>query len=246
MKELVELKVFTESYTDKLYRDIKVTGNLDSYYQDKFPYEERYPKGSTNLFLPKDFDLDPNLTDIENSIALYENLKLNETQASDPRLWTYLTHVHFWHYMRKRWPLEEVRVGDEPTSRVIDRYLLVNPRLESLARNGLARLWWYAHLTVDESREDKYHLTRILVSKADLAAGMLERMFGVNRNMRTAVLEFLEENEDILANEDLRRKLLRNFNLYGGTKILPMLPVSELKRVLNNIKPSIIKKETMA
>lgn len=234
----IELKVFTESYTDKLYRDVKTTNNLDNYYKEKFPYEERFPKGNTNIFISNEFDLNPDKTDLENSILLYEELKLTETQASDARFWTYLSHVVFWKYMRKRWALEDVRKGDNPMGRVIDRYLLVNPRLESLTRNGVSRLWWYAHLTKDEKRIENYELTKILLSRAEVAVGILERTIGININMRTAILEFLKEHNEILSKEDLTRELLRTFNLYGGTKILPLLEIQEIKKILEYIKPA--------
>src|SRR3972149_3875460 len=39
----------------------------------------------------------------ENSVSLHRALdKLDRTMASDIRLWTYLTHIHFWNYMQKR------------------------------------------------------------------------------------------------------------------------------------------------
>jgi len=234
----IELKVFTESYTDTLYRNVKNIGELDNYYKDLFPYEERFPKGGTNLFIGEDFQLDSEKSDLENSILLYEELNLNETQASDPRLWTYLTHVVFWKYMRKRWALENVKKGDSPIGRVIDRYLLINPRLESLTRNGISRLWWYAHLTKDTKRSDHYELTKVLLSRAEVAVGVLERTIGINQNMRIAILEFLKENDRILGNEDLTRLLLRTFNLYGGTKVLPLLEVKEIKKILEHIKPA--------
>lgn len=235
---VIELKVFTEAYTDKLYRNVKVTGNADNYYQENFPYEERFPKGSTNLFLSSDFNLDSDKSDLENSILLYEQLSLNETQASDPRLWTYLSHVTFWKYMRKRWALENVRKGDNPIGRVIDRYLLINPRLESLTRNGISRLWWYAHLTIDKTRSDNYELTKILLTRADIPVGILERTIGINQNMRIALLEFLKEHNEILSDEDLTRELLRAFNLFGGAKILPLLEVGRLKQILEYINPA--------
>lgn len=234
----IELKVFTESYTDKLYRELKSTVNSENYLKDAFPYEDRFPKGGTNIFIREDFNLDPAKSDLENSILLYNELMLNETQASDPRLWTYLSHVVFWKYMRKRWALEDVRKNDNPLSRIIDRYLLINPRLESLTRNGISRLWWYAHLTKDDSRKDSFELTKVLLTRAEIPVGILERTIGINTNMRTAILEFLKENNDILLNEDLTRKLLRELNLYGGTKMLPLLEIQELKNILYLIKPA--------
>jgi hypothetical protein len=238
MNKKIELKIFTESYTDTLYRNVKNIGDFDNYYKDLFPYEERFPKGSTNLFISENFQLNPDKPDLENCILLYEELSLNETQASDPRLWTYLSHVVFWKYMRKRWALENVKRGDSPVGRVIDRYLLINPRLESLTRNGISRLWWYAHLTKDSKRQDPYELTKILLSRAEVAVGILERAIGINQNMRTAILEFLKENDQILINEDLTRLLLRTFNLYGGTKVLPLLEISDIKKILDYIKPA--------
>jgi hypothetical protein len=140
--------------------------------------------------------------------------------------------------MRKRWPLEGVRKGDNPMGRLIDRYLLVNPKLESLTRNGISRLWWYAHLTKDQNRSDNYELTKVLLSRAEVAVGILERTIGINVNMRIAILEFLKENKEILSDEDLTRELLRTFNLYGGTKVLPLLDIQEIKKILKYIKPA--------
>ena len=51
----IELRVFTESYTDKLHRDVKSTDNIENYLKDLFPYEVRFPKGSTNIFIKRRF-----------------------------------------------------------------------------------------------------------------------------------------------------------------------------------------------
>jgi hypothetical protein len=48
------------------------------------------------------------LCDLENTRVLYTALRhLTPLQASDPRLWTYMTHVTHWEYMRVRWPIEQ-------------------------------------------------------------------------------------------------------------------------------------------
>jgi hypothetical protein len=236
-----EIKIFTESYIEKLSRDVKSTQNVDNYYSESFPCDERHPKGNSNVYLDLNVKLNPAQSaeaDLESSIKLYEALEINETQASDPRLWTYLSHVTFWSYMRKRWALENVRQNDSPIGRVNDRYILTTPGLESLSRHGIARLWWYAHLTIDTNRNDKYELTKILLKRAEISVGILERVVGTNYNTRTAILEFLKENEEILINENLTRSLLKAFNLFGGIKILPILEVPELKEILNRIRPA--------
>jgi hypothetical protein len=90
--------------------------------------------------------------------------------------------------MKNRWPLDDL---ENPKNRIIDRYHLKYLKLESLTRNGISRLWWYVHLTIDLKRNDKFELTRTLLSRADLSVGILERALGSNRNIRIGLLEFL-------------------------------------------------------
>ena len=47
----------------------------------------------------------------------------------------------------------------------------------ALTRSGMARLWWYAHLTDDPVRPGPYELTRVLLSDLDWAQSVLERNF---------------------------------------------------------------------
>lgn len=234
-KNKTEVRVFLSGYVDKLYRDAASTNNFDNYKLEKFPYEEKFPKGSTEIYLPADFILDSAKSELENSIALYEAMKdLSETQASDERLWSYLTHVVFWDYMRERWP-----VGDS-LGRVKDRYFLRTKSIETLTRNGIARLWWYAHLTYDPSRKNPYELTEILLSRADLSVGITERALGSNPNIRIALLEFLKNNPAIAANEDKTRDLMKGLNLAGGVRNLPFLEILEIKEVLDQVKATLL------
>jgi len=239
-----EIRLFTSDYINQLQRKVEVHKETENYINDKFPWEKKFPKGSAGIFLPEDFkfkmpDDKRNLFDLENSILLYENLiGMDETKASDPRLWTYLTHVIFWNYMRKRWPVEGV---ENPTGRIIDRYHMKYLKLESLVRNGISRLWWYTHLTIDEKRKDKYEITRVLLSKADITVGIMERTFGSNKNIRIALLEFLSKNPAITEKEDMWRDLFIQINILGGVKNLPFLTIDEIEKNLIRIKEEILK-----
>jgi len=235
----IEIKVFQQSYIDKLFRETLATNNFENYKLDRFPFEEKFPKGSTGIFISEGLVLDADKSDLENSKVIYEAFKtLNETQASDERLWTYLTHVTFWKYMRERWAMEKPAEGKE-VGRLKDRYFLRNINIESLTRNGISRLWWFPHLTYDEKRSNPYELTEILLSRADLSTGIVERGFGSNRNIRTALLEFLKDNPAISTNEDKTREVYKGLNLVGGVRNLPFLEVAELKEVLEQVKASI-------
>lgn len=224
-----QLPVFTENYTARLYRNLNNPEDLKKYYYDEFPYMENYPRGDSGIFLDDTFQLEPDKSDYENSIALYQNLELNETQASDKRLWTYLTHVRFWNYMVKKWSIDGI---EKPIGRIKNRYFLNTVNIESLSRNGISRLWWYAHLTKDINRKAPYELTKILLSRQDIAVGIFERRLGSICNVRNGLLEYLKNNPVIARSEDKTRELIKYINLVGGVKNLSMLTFKEVMGIL--------------
>ena len=102
-------------------------------------------------------------TDFQNAKIVFEAFKnkLNPVQASDLRLWAYLAHVQHWEYMSHRWkidiPDEEDDEGSEerkksPREKMIDRvktrYFFGDSRGKAFVRQGIARLYWSAYLTV--------------------------------------------------------------------------------------------------
>ena len=108
-------------------------------------------------------------------------------------------------------------------------------KLESLVRNGISRLWWFVHLTIDDKRQDKYELTKVLTSKQDIIVGILERTFGSNENIRFALLDFLKQNPDVAEKEDKWRELFKQTNLLGGVKNLPFLSKDDIFNNLTKI-----------
>src|ERR1035438_1672416 len=66
--------------------------------------------------------------DLDNAIRAHKALpELTRLQARDPRLWTRLTHLDLWPYMRRRWPIEyyQKRDGDKVAAgRVLERYFV--------------------------------------------------------------------------------------------------------------------------
>lgn len=91
----IEVPLFTINYVNKLYKNLDKQNTIDLYNQPNFEFEDEYAVGGSGIYLNKDFYLDNDLGILNNAIKLYENLQLNETYASDKRLWTYLTHVFF-------------------------------------------------------------------------------------------------------------------------------------------------------
>lgn len=236
--KLNEMPLFTLNYVNKLFRDLDKSEYLEYYKEGKFPFDENYPKGGSGIYLRDDFDLNPEASDFENSKILFENIQINETQASDKRLWTYLTHVHFWDYMKVKWKINFHKEEKNTIAYIKDRYFLNTLNIRSLTHNGISRLWWYSYLTIDESRKDKYELTKVLLSLQDIPVSLLERSMGSSKNVRRAILEFILENPEIKNGKKIQ-ELMKQLNLAGGVKNIPMLKLAEIKSILEIIKSGL-------
>ncbi|MCY7345718.1 MAG: hypothetical protein LH614_05795, partial [Pyrinomonadaceae bacterium] len=98
------------------------------------------------------------------------------------------------------------------------------------------RLWWYAFLTFDETRDNPYELTAVLLKNLDIAKNLLERNLGRNKIILHGVLEFLLDKEDLINDGDAGRKrvrkLIHSLNLHGGHCILDSLGKPDIKRFL--------------
>jgi len=194
------------------------------------------------------------LKDLENTILIYGALSsLTPVQARDPRLWTRLTHVDCWSYMRARWDIERLGGDSAKAERfVLSRYFIARNESRALLRNGLARLWWYGYLTHDANRKNPYELTGVLLSTLDITQQILERSLGRVRQVNSGFLEFLLRNKRDLvgSGEDKRikvRHLAKHLNLTGGVTLLDCLSKSEVLEILDrefdriNKRPEILR-----
>jgi hypothetical protein len=203
------------------------TVRLDTTLEPSIPLELELPDGN-------------DLKDLENTKIVYSAFpNLTPVQARDPRLWTRLTHIECWPYMRKRWDVSRQKGDDAKRQRyVLQHYFVTQNQSRMLLRNGIARLWWYGHLTHDSSRSNPYELTAVLLSSLDTAQQLLERNMGRAPCVRTAFLEFLSRNATHLGGtsgqrRDQVRALAKSLNLRGGLTILDCLSTSDVDSILS-------------
>lgn len=170
-------------------------------------------------------------TDSENAKRIFEAFKesLNPVQASDLRLWAFLAHNVYWNYMRERWAIDiafeddaDDTGKDKMVSRVGARYFYEASKGKAFVRQGIARLYWSAYLTYDESNtENPYELTEYFLSKQDIFAVSTERSLARNKELLLAALKVLKEYGD------LKRNVIRQYFLYlnqaGGVIVLDSL-----------------------
>ncbi|WP_034303295.1 DUF6339 family protein [Herbaspirillum sp. RV1423] len=243
-----KVKCFRQAHLDQLHANL--LNLLAKYNNDESWVEEFFGaapwSSETSLLFPANFELlnpDNNSHhDLENTIRLHTALRhLNIAQATDERLWAWLTHVQFWDYMRKRWPIESYQKEfAKPTDigvNIRDRYFFTGNRDRALVHNGIARLWWYGHVSYDATRSNPYELTAVLLQKLDIAQSLLERSFSRNPAVTKAVLRVVvdqrAEGRDLSQRENFRT-LMKHLNRLGGIAVLDLLTEEDIKAELES------------
>lgn len=220
-----------ERYSDNKPWAGKPTGNgqvqLSSSLEPAIPLELELPDGDGSK-------------DLENTKIVFGAFpNLTPLQARDPRLWTRLTHMECWKYMRKRWDSSRHNGDDAKKQRyILEHYFVRQNQSRMLLRNGISRLWWYGYLTYDPKRADPFELTAVLLSYLDIAQQVLERNMGRAHSVRIGFLDYLRDNWDNLgtSSEQRRRRireLAKSLNLRGGAMLLDCLTVPEVQSILD-------------
>ena len=172
--------------------------------------------------------------DAENARKIYNWLScLTPVQASDPRLWAYLTHTVYADYVSSRWPISEEYDVEEL---IRQRYFVVGQGLESLSRNGISRLWWGGYLSYDKSRVDPFELTDVLLSLQDFQQAFLERAIGRSKKILMAALQVWKDrvakDEKIKGKTESIKTWAKLIRLHGAVVLLDSLPQDQLEGLL--------------
>lgn len=230
------IKLFTTAYISDLKNNLKYS---DKYISENFIFDESKilinPLIKTNypeLIFPEK----GNLHNLQNSKIIFEGYKMTPLQATDARIWTYLTHVTYWKYMRKRELVEEVE-KENRKDYILTHWFVERIHPAFLFRNNISLLWWVAYLTYDSERENPYELTEEAFTMLDYTR-LLPGEQGRNRNFVHALLEFVIENKELFEKYKAEkiRFLLRRSNYIGGYKIIPSLEKEEIKKIFGKYK----------
>ncbi len=258
-------------YVAELRDKVHSGESLRSYFQRDVDYPSSAVIESTIKVNPESLKLryaekeESVLDDLENAIALYEAFPgLNETQASDTRLWTYLTHVSLRDYVAKRWPLsgsfeqvsKDAKAKEAATNYILSHWFATGGNDRSLRRNAVARLWWAVRLTrapwerdpeffADLNKEtDPYHFTRVLFSTQDIYQQVLERALGRDNRLLVTILEFIAEHPDIKREEI--RDFMKELNLALSIRNFSLLDRQEMRKAVFSIGKSQLTTEHSA
>jgi hypothetical protein len=176
--------------------------------------------------------------DFVNSKIIYEAFSyLTPLEANDARLWIRLTHDHCHKYVVKRWSTD-----GKSSDVIIDRFFYEGSSQHARLSNGVARLWWIAHLTVDREaieEDQKWRFTKAVCKNQDFITSIFDRTMGAYENVRFGILEYYLENPEAFKGNMGKKiqQLTRDLNNYGGVTLLPLMTKDEVKEVCARLLP---------
>ena len=214
-------KIYTNDYMSKLDEDIADLRFVD-YFEDGFFKDE---DSETYEYEVEDCDDDQLCltsqrgNDIDNAIALFETYKLSRVEASNRGFWTYLSLNKFATYNKTLFNInKDVK---KKKDYIYDHYVLgKSPSV--MMRHTLCGLWWGVKLSIDETKSDKYELTKILFKQYSF----FSRFLGVNlvalEPALHGMLEFISEHKELFSHSFESRMRIMSIivNRLGGTKLI--------------------------
>ena len=229
----MNMKFTTDTIKDLKIKVKEMDETLLSYYtQDEFKPDNSFrlaTEESTvlgtdeNLVSQMITAFEQNETEFEAGKLLFEKIKLNPKQASDIGFWTYHNHYTFYKYITKRWgDLWDGKKEVNPSTYIVNHWIQSNSSQGELIDYPISGLWWSFYLTVDESRPDKYELTKIIFKNLSLRTKYFgQARFARHKPALMGALEFIKDNNlDEKSLEQAGRAIYPYINLLGGIRPL--------------------------
>ena len=158
--------------------------------------------------------------DFECAKLLYESIKITPKQASDIDFWSYLHHFDMYKYIHLRWNEIESPSKSSRETYINRHWLMTLSSQKHLINYPLTTLWWSIHLTIDDSMDDPYELSKIYFNNNRYRTVT----FGGSSYVRhkEAILGILEfyKIHDIKETKENGDRISKFVNLLGGTKPL--------------------------
>ena len=199
--------VFKENYIRNQISLLAEGDGVDLYDLDDYKIEEKNVTVNYEIKQPKStkINLNEDVTKNEFNFAkeIFERYKdLNRTQASDIRFWAYLSHTDYWAYVHKRSPIPKDIDRNEKGKHIITHWFIKNLSPRDLLEHDVARLWWGAYLTYDDTRkDDAYKLTKEFFSHKDYRRTFPTYRIGRLKTFVQAFLEFVILNKEFFSSE---------------------------------------------
>lgn len=118
----------------------------------------------------------------ENSVLLYEHLKhLPRYILCNPRFWAWIT-------FEKAYEAAQSSTHLSSSTQISSTWLITTSR-RSLMLGIISRFFFLVQVSVDETRKDKYELTKYLITNAETYRNFCYRNMGMLKNVTLAVIQ---------------------------------------------------------
>lgn len=223
-------------------------------------YIDLFKKGDFNDFLSnqKYYDIDTSFTDrdldelihsnnakddLENSLLVWEKIKVSPRIAREARFWVTLTIGPCLSYVRARYPFAE----DETENKrlILNKFLVPNDKRGLDRENALSRLWMSSYVASKVDAMELEVALSVLLHQTDFREQVIGRPTVLksrallNAVMHTAKRILLDENDKSFFarknNDGGYKRWLAELNLEGGTRLLDALEKSDLHRLVNDL-----------
>lgn len=173
--------------------------------------------------LMKEFDSDPTKSDGAIAIALHQSLPLTRREAAQMAFWHYLSILELPEYVAWRY----FDPAKAKTNK--ERYI------GFLADNAFSRLWWWAELTHQAGTADPYFRTRAGAQNLELVKSVVENLFGGNRVLVAALIDFVCASADGVADQQKVKQLTTRINALLVTVAVDLLTDEMVQQIPRNI-----------
>lgn len=155
-------------------------------------------------------------SEIENSLAVWRAMaNLSPMLASEPRIWTRLSHVECFQYTKERW----IKRNDdqEQKQKSIAKHFFASGRTGYRDDNAIGRLWWNAYIAYVMRPSEQRTALGLILKTADIRSNLIERPLSFRRiQLGRAILRLMERNPETVAREINFRELMKSVNKYAG------------------------------
>lgn len=179
--------------------------------------------------------------ELDNAITLYTHLKdLPRYVLIDERLWVWLEMGKFYRVAVQAMPVKR-------DSAFEGRWIFTRGKKRGLWFNELSRSYFWVEFTIDESREDKYELTRFVFDNIERI-----RHLTFDSKYRSVVISTVKAEKDIydkyisdpeykdtiekcetgIDNCNIYTFIRKSLSLYGSARILDFMDESDLYNVI--------------
>ncbi len=243
---MIEIKLMTEQAYKTLQKNyVEVTQMINDHPSDSSwlksylgfePYE-------TKKYSIEDFELENNedytKVALHNSVVLYEKFKdLPRYILCNIRFWAWITFEKAY----KQAINTIIPVKDS----IVKAWWLPNNSRRDLMLQIIARNYFRAEITVDETDQNKYYLTEYVVSHAETYRNLAFRNIGMLPNVSNAFLRVcrqVSKDTSVELNNDQIREFMKETSKIGSVMLIDTMTSDEIynllyPRVLNILKGS--------